>query len=228
MSALEVIAVVAIVVYVIARQLIGESLRGKRVVVLPAVLVVVGAVDLTRHGHHPGGSDIVMIVIGAVVAAGIGVAQGRMMRLERRDGVLWGQMPPRSLWLWLVFVASRVGLDLVASGLGAHVAASTEPILLTLGINRLAQAAVIAPRAWAAGIPFAPERDGSTFLAGVFGQSPPDTRRSRRVEPSRAGTEMAGPGRTGTGQGWPTSVGVIAEQVARSRARDRRRSRRRR
>jgi C4-dicarboxylate transporter len=66
-------------------------------------------------------------------------------------------------------MTSRVVLDIVASGLGAHVAASTAPMLLTLGINRLAQAAVVAPRALAAGIPFTPEKDGSTFLGGVFG-----------------------------------------------------------
>jgi hypothetical protein len=39
---------------------------------------------------------------------------------------------------------------------------------LTLGINRLAQAAVLTPRALAAGIPFTPEKNGSTFLGGVF------------------------------------------------------------
>ncbi|MDT0470000.1 hypothetical protein [Streptomyces gibsoniae] len=36
---------------------------------------------------------------------------------------------------------------------------------MLLGINRLGQALVIAPRALASGVPFAPERDGSTFLS---------------------------------------------------------------
>jgi hypothetical protein len=42
-------------------------------------------------------------------------------------------------------------------------------VLVVIGLNRLGQAAVIAPRATRAGIPFAPEKDGSTFLGGGFG-----------------------------------------------------------
>jgi hypothetical protein len=42
-------------------------------------------------------------------------------------------------------------------------------VLVVTGLNRLGQAAVIVPRAMRAGIPFAPEQDGSTFLGGGFG-----------------------------------------------------------
>jgi hypothetical protein len=56
----------------------------------------------------------------------------------------------------------------LAARTGAHVAASTTPLLFTLGLNRLGQAAVIVPRAMLSGIPFAPERDGRTFLNGAF------------------------------------------------------------
>jgi hypothetical protein len=166
---LEVIAAIAIVGYVIGRQLLGEPLRGKRLILLPAVLAVVGGIDVAGHGHHPGGLDIVLIAAAAIIAAVIGVRQGLAMRLQARDGVLWGQMPPRSLWLWLALVLSHGLLDLLAVGLGAHLAASSAATLLTLGVNRLAQALVIAPRALSAGIPFAPEKDGSTFLAAAYG-----------------------------------------------------------
>jgi hypothetical protein len=56
----------------------------------------------------------------------------------------------------------------IAGRTGAHVAASTTPLLFTLGLNRLGQAAVIVPRAMLSSIPFAPERDGRTFLSGAF------------------------------------------------------------
>jgi hypothetical protein len=58
----------------------------------------------------------------------------------------------------------------LAARTGAHVAAATTPLLFTLGLNRVAQAAVIASRAMLAGIPFAPEKDGRTFLGGAFGR----------------------------------------------------------
>ena len=89
------------------------------------------------------------------------------MRLEARNGSLWGQLPPQGLWLWLLLIVSRVLMIGVADGVHAHVAASSATILLMLGINRLGQAAVVVPRALSAGIPFAPEKDGKVFMADL-------------------------------------------------------------
>lgn len=161
-------AVVAIVAYVIRRQLAGEPLRGKRLIVLPAVLTVVGGLDLHSSHRAVQPVDIACLVIGGLLVAGIGLAQGRIMRLESHDGYLWAQMPASGLWLWAGLVASRLTMTAVAAGTHAHVASSSSTILLMLGINRLAQAAIVAPRAIAAGIPFAPEKNGETFLAGMF------------------------------------------------------------
>jgi hypothetical protein len=139
---LAVAAVVAVIIYVIGRQLRGEPLRAKRVLVLPAVLAVVGLVDLSGS-KGVNAADIVCIIASALMATGIGVAQGAKMRLELRDGGLWDQMPVRSLWLWGALILSRVAVTVVAVPLGAHIASSTGSILLVLGLNRLAQAAVI-------------------------------------------------------------------------------------
>jgi hypothetical protein len=162
------LAVAAIVVYVIGRQLVGEPMRGKRLIVLPAILTVVGALDLNSAHRHIGSADIVCLVIGGVVVAGIGLAQGRIMRLESRNGTLWAQLPVKGLWFWLALIVSRLTLTGLALGVHAHVAASTSTVVLMLGINRLGQAAVVGSRAVVAGIPFAPEKDGQTFLAGLF------------------------------------------------------------
>jgi hypothetical protein len=170
-AVLIVLAAVAIVGYVIGRQLIGEPMRGKRLIVLPLVLTVIGAANLHSSGRHAGVADVVCIAISVVVAAGIGLAQGHVMRLESRSGSLWAQLPIRGLWLWLALVASRVTIMVAATGLHAHVAASTATILLALGANRLGQAAVVTVRAVAAGIPFAPEKDGQPFLASAFSRS---------------------------------------------------------
>ncbi|MGH3230354.1 MAG: hypothetical protein ACRDOA_17570, partial [Streptosporangiaceae bacterium] len=90
-------------------------------------------------------------------------------RLESRDGVLWGKMPLRGLWLWVALVAWRALIMVLAAHTGAHVAASTTPLLFTLGLNRLGQGAAIVARAMRAGIPFAPEKDGRTFMGDAFG-----------------------------------------------------------
>jgi hypothetical protein len=92
-SWLEVLAVIGIIGFVIYQQLAGQLLQGKRVVVLPAVVTVIGFVDL--RGHHMGPADIAWLTVGAAGSLLIGLAFGLIMRLESRDGPAWGQMPLR-------------------------------------------------------------------------------------------------------------------------------------
>lgn len=171
MSVLTVLVAIGIIVYVIGQQLVGSALRGKRVVVLPAVLTVIGIVEIGGNKSHPGATDIVLLVVSAAVAIAIGAALGAMTRLERRDGHLWAQLPKRGLWLWGALIISRVAIAGIAHASGAHLAAGTDAILLVLGLNRAAQALVVVPRAIAAGIPFAPEKDGTVFGASWFAGS---------------------------------------------------------
>jgi hypothetical protein len=166
-SWLEVLVVIGIIGFVIYQQVAGQPLQGRRVVVLPAVVTVIGFLDL--RGHHMGAADIAWLTAGAAGSLLIGLAFGLITRLESRDGVLWGKMPLRGLWLWVALAAWRVLIMVLAARTGAHVTASATPLLFTLGLNRLGTAAVIVLRAMRAGIPFAPEKDGSTFLRGGFG-----------------------------------------------------------
>ncbi|MDI5964947.1 hypothetical protein [Streptantibioticus silvisoli] len=228
MNVLEILAIIAIVAYVIGRQLLGEPLRAKRLVVLPAVLAVVGVSDLAKGAHTPGTADVVCLLVSGVLCAGIGFGQGAVTHLETRDGALWGRMPPKGLWLWLALVVSRLLMTLIATGLHAGVASSTKPMLLLLGINRLAQAGVVAFRAMTAGVPFAPEQDrgasrggrphrsqarGADMLRPAGGGFPSDGfhRPAFRPEPGRttAGPDYGGtlpqPPASGPGQEWPTA-----------------------
>jgi hypothetical protein len=167
MSWLEILVVIGVVGFVIYQQVAGQAVRGRRLIVLPAVLTVVGFLDLHDAKHlHP--ADIVWLAVGAVGSLLIGLAFGAITRLESRNGTLWAQLPLRGLWLWAGLIAWRALIMVLAAKSGAHIAASTTPLLFTLGLNRLGQAAVIATRAMAAGIPFAPEKDGRAFLSGGF------------------------------------------------------------
>jgi hypothetical protein len=166
-SGLEILVVIGIIGFVIYQQLAGQLLQGRRLIVLPAVVTIVGFINL--RGHHMGPADIAWLTVGAAGSLVIGLAFGLITRLESRDGVLWGKLPLRGLWLWVALVVWRVLIMVLAARTDAHVAASVTPLLFTLGLNRLGQAAVIGLRAVRAGIPFAPEKDGSTFLADAFG-----------------------------------------------------------
>ncbi|MBY8878932.1 hypothetical protein [Actinacidiphila acidipaludis] len=181
---IDILAVVAVAALVIGRQFLGEPLRGRRVLLLPAVLTVVGLTRLRGHGAVTA-ADVAFLVAGALVAVAIGAGQGATMRLESRGGGLWGRMPVRGLWWWAALVGARVGLTLLAGASGAHLAASSAPIVVMLGLNRLGQAGVITLRALGSGIPFAPEKDGRVFLADRMG---------RWTDPGRPDTPGPGPG----------------------------------
>ena len=168
MSGIEIVAVIGLIGYIIFRQVQGEALRGKRAVLLPAILTLAGFLNL-RSGGHLTSADILCLVIGTAGSAAIGLAFGAVTRLESRGGHLWAQLPLRGLWLWAALAGWRVLVMVLATGMHAHVAASAATLLFSLGINRLAQAAVIVPRAMAMGVPFAPEKDGRVFLAGPVG-----------------------------------------------------------
>ena len=53
MSPLTALVAIGIVVYVIGQQVVGRSVSGKRLVVLPVVLTVIGIVDLSRQQVAP-------------------------------------------------------------------------------------------------------------------------------------------------------------------------------
>jgi hypothetical protein len=86
MSVLTVLVVIGIIVYVVGQQLVGGALSGKRVVVLPAVLTVIGIVEVSGQGSHPDATDIVLLVVSAVVACRSG-AGGRCAGDRGRDPV---------------------------------------------------------------------------------------------------------------------------------------------
>jgi hypothetical protein len=161
MSSMEtVVAVAVIIAYSIGRQLAGEPLRVNRLIGLPVALTAIGIVDVVAN-KGPGATrtDIVLIGAGCAINAAIGMCQGGLMRVESRNGYLWGQMPQSVLCWWAANIATGVIFDGIAHALGAHLATISAVILLRLGVNRLAQASVVVPRALATGIPFAPEPD---------------------------------------------------------------------
>lgn len=169
MSGIEILAVIGIIGYVIFKQARGEPLRGKRAVLLPAVLTAIGFGNLHgAAGTHLSHADLVCLVVGAAGSAAIGLGFGLAMQLEERGGYLWAQLPLRALLLWGALVAWRVVVMAAAGATHAHVAASSSTLLFSLGVNRLAQALVIVPRAMAMGVPFAPEKDGKVFMGQSF------------------------------------------------------------
>jgi len=160
------LVLVAVVAAMIISQVKGVTLSGRRMLLLPAILIGFGAVNLAgMHGVGP--VDIACIAVSAAVAAAIGLGQGRAMHLESRGGALWGRLPLRGLWWWAALIAARIGMLAVAAALGAKAAGSVDAVFLVLGINRLAQSAMIGLRASRAGLPLGGPASRPAFTDGL-------------------------------------------------------------
>src|SRR6202021_3608344 len=106
MSWLEILVVIGVVGFVIYQQLAGQAVQGRRLIVLPAVLTIVGVIDL-RGRKHIDSADIVWLTVGAVGSLLIGLAFGAITRLRERNGALWAQLPLRGPWLGVALVGWR-------------------------------------------------------------------------------------------------------------------------
>ena len=100
MSALTALVAIGAIVFLIGQQVVGTAVSGKRLVLLPAILTVVGIVQLGSSHSQVGPLDIALIGLSAVTAIAIGLGLGAMTRLERRNGHLWSQLPKSGLWRW--------------------------------------------------------------------------------------------------------------------------------
>lgn len=162
----SVLVIAGVVVAVIIGQIKGVTLTGRRMLVLPAILIGYGVVNLAgMHGVGP--VDIACIAVSATIGAVIGLGQGRVMHLESRGGGLWARLPLRGLWWWAALIGARIGMLAVAAALGAKAAGSADAVFLVLGINRLAQSAMIGLRASRAGLPLGGPAGWPAFPDGL-------------------------------------------------------------
>jgi hypothetical protein len=137
----------------------GQPLKAKRLVVLPLLFTVIGVTDLTSStAPHLGSADIAFLVVGAALSAGLGVARGLTIELFPKDGELWQRYRRSTVVLWVVLIASKLILTVIAHAAGAGAGAGTDTLLLVIGLSLFGEAAVVAPRALSSGIPFATDR----------------------------------------------------------------------
>jgi hypothetical protein len=128
---------------------------------MPLVLGIVGVVMVVQSRAVVNGVDLAFLVIELIVSVGVGAWMGSLAHFRRlaeprpvlsRSGVQTGvaEFETRTGWLglalWLLMIALRVGLDVLAGHLGAHVVTSTGVILLMLAANRAARIALIGAR----------------------------------------------------------------------------------
>jgi hypothetical protein len=163
MNLVEIPLIAAAFGYVMWRRSAGEPLQARRLVILPAALLVWGGYQVSRH--HVTTLDVGLLVVEAAVALGLGLLRGLTIRVYEYAGHLWYRYRPLTLAVWVASALIRLGLGVGGHLLGASLA-TTVSLVFMLGVTFLGEAAVVGARALRTGVPFAPDRR-STPLAGA-------------------------------------------------------------
>lgn len=146
------VAITALVVWMIVRRTRGVRLSTRRLLLLPGVFLVIGLVQLGTWPSGMHGGDWLLFGIGVLCSVGVGGWRGTTVELSVREGVPFMRYTWVTVVLWIVMIALRLGLLLLAAPLGAAAISNAELYLL-LALTFGTETAVLLPRAHARGLP---------------------------------------------------------------------------
>ena len=147
-SAANVVLIIAVVGYVVARQFQARQFSGnaRRMLILPAVLAVLALENHDLVDHHHQATSVALLVLGVVIEVGMGCVWGFTTRIWRdENGTIWAKGTKATAFAWVGMLLVRVGLLALGSALG--VASGEGAILLSLAALLLVRSAVVTWRA---------------------------------------------------------------------------------
>jgi hypothetical protein len=161
---LDIVVAVALVGWIIVRQVQPRPFNPRQLLILPAIMIIVGASEVSKaapSGHSLTNTQITWLVVDLAVAVVSGVARAVTIRLYEQAGELWRQGTRVTVVLWLASIAARLVIALIGSHAGAGKVLD-DGLLLSFGVSLVVQAAVLIWRGQQLGIPFA-SRDRGRF-----------------------------------------------------------------
>ena len=130
----------AVLAWLLWRQLQVRELRRDRGYMLPLVIIVIGIVEVVEYDHsHPlAGTGVALLATSIVVAAALSVLRATTVRLWVEDGRLLRQGTAVTVALWLLAIAIHLGGDhLIAPHDADRIGAVS--LLLYLGVSLAVQ-----------------------------------------------------------------------------------------
>ena len=158
MNLTTILLIAAAIVYVLIRRLTGEPFEVRHLVVPPVVLIALGGYQVShtlQSGLSHAVLDGVVLGAGAVLAVAGGIVRGLTVRVFVRQGSLWYRYTAWTVVVWVAVIGVRFAESSAGMALGADTAAVAAALPLMLGLSLLGEAAVIARRGIATGVPFA-------------------------------------------------------------------------
>jgi hypothetical protein len=204
----DILLIVVAVGWILFKQVQPAPVKPRLLVIVPVVLAYFG-ITTTAAKTWSNSTDLLLIVVGAVISVALGVPRGATIRVwVDDDGRWWRQGSKATLALWGALFVARGGLFVVAQATGHQAASGVGPLLFALALSFAAQNAVIAVRM----------QQGSERDAPVSYPS--------RHTPASSRSDLSGPGTPYAGRRAPAYADVRAAGSLHERAEQRRAERR--
>ena len=153
------IAIAVLVVWrVIIRQFRGSTLTVRGLVLMPGILVVLGAINCAKALPTASGKEIALLGVDLAVLIVFGVARAASMTISERAGHAFQKGGTLTLVLWFATIAVRIGFAAAGTWLGATGPLTSASLLLSMGLSIGVQNALVFTRARRLGIPVAADR----------------------------------------------------------------------
>ncbi|WP_427174734.1 DUF1453 domain-containing protein [Arthrobacter sp. 92] len=133
---------IAVVLYVLMRRLIGQQAEGKRLLLLPAILILVGLLQTARTEMSQ--LNVTFLLVTALASTGLGALRGSTVRIYAHDGIACLRYTWPTIALWTVSVGIQIGAHIFSSSLDPKGGAATQSaVLITVGAGLLAEGLVV-------------------------------------------------------------------------------------
>ncbi|SDZ27284.1 Protein of unknown function [Amycolatopsis xylanica] len=140
----QIVLIVAVIGYVLVRRMAGQPAEAKRMLVLPAILVVIGLSDIgsvTRSGIA-----LTFLVVTTALGVALGALRGLSIRLYHQDGLVFMRYTWVTVLLWVANIGVKVGSGALLAALDKGTD-SNNAMFVSLGLGLLAEGVVVLAKA---------------------------------------------------------------------------------
>ncbi|MFD8494704.1 DUF1453 domain-containing protein [Amycolatopsis sp. NPDC059657] len=144
----QIVLIIAVIGYVLVRRMTGQPAEAKRMLVLPAILVVVGLSDLGSATRS--GIALTFLVVTTAIGVALGALRGLTIRLYHQDDIVF----MRYTWVTVLLWVANIGVKLGAGALLAALDKGTDSnnaMFVSLGFGLLAEGLVVLAKALRSG-----------------------------------------------------------------------------
>lgn len=140
---LQIVLIAAAIIYVMARRLLGEPAVGKRLLVLPVVLGLIGLTQTSVHSV----TAVVFLAASAALSVVFGLLRGLTIRTYEQNGIVMLRYTAMTLVLWLVSIAARLAAGFVMNLVDPSAVQAGNGLMLVVGAGLLAEGLVVLSKA---------------------------------------------------------------------------------